>query len=149
MKVIRIIVIVFVTLWGAQPSFSAQQTVSEQPSEVELSKNGAFTSPAVEARAVSLFREIKCPICVAQSVAESDAIISKDLRKHIRREIIAGKTDQQILETLALRYGDSILLNPRIEVSTIPLWIAPWFFLILGLYVWRQSHKRQKKMPNS
>ena len=142
--IINIAVLMIITL-SSQPSFAVETSVNSNVTDMAISKNGAFASEKLEARATHLFRAIKCPICVAQSVAESDAEISKSLRNHIRKEIVAGKTDQQILDNLILRYGDSILLKPPVEASTLPLWLAPWFFLLVGFGIWRHAHNPKNK----
>lgn len=128
-------------------AFGATNIPDQNSGAAEISENGALASGLLEARAVKLFREVKCPICVSQSVAESDAEISKTLREHIRREISLGKSDGEILDEMRSRYGEAILLNPRVGVSTLPLWMAPWFFLLLGFYLWRRAHTvRSKKV---
>ena len=86
-----------------------------------------------KSRAESLYKEIRCPTCVAQAVAESDASLSKDMRRRIDALIVAGKTDEEILQTLTLSYGDDIRLRPRREGRTLPLWLAPWAILALGV----------------
>lgn len=128
------------------------QDIPQENVELEtysLTENGAFETELLEARATEIFREIKCPICTTQSVAESDAEISKSLRVHIRNEIIAGKTNDEIYDAMARSYGDAILLRPRVKASTLPLWFAPWIFVLLGFLIWRRVHIRQKKTQSS
>ncbi len=143
-----IYIIIFITLSITPPSaFGADTAQTSDVVSTAISKNGAFVSDTLEARATNLFRDIKCPICVAQSVAESDAEISKSLREHIRREIVAGKTDKDILEDLTVRYGTSILLNPPVKAATLLLWTAPWLFLLVSAFIWRHAHRRPQRTP--
>ena len=84
-----------------------------------------------EARAQTLFRELKCVVCQGQPLSESDAAIAQDMRKLIREKITAGATDAQIINYLETRYGAEIATSPPLEASTLLLWLAP-FGLLLG-----------------
>lgn len=146
----RVIIFLFmlILMSGLQPAYGQQSEKALAKTDSAFTEQGAFVSPVLEARAVKLFGEIKCPVCVAQSVAESDAEISKTLRDYIRQEIIKGQADHQILDGLSSRYGDAILLKPPFQLSTLPLWIAPWLFLFLGFFIWKRAHHvRQQSAP--
>jgi cytochrome c-type biogenesis protein CcmH len=97
---------------------------SEQPDQ-------PLADPVLEARARQLMKDARCVVCQAQSIAESDAGIASDMRKLIRVEIAAGKSDDEIRRFLADRYGDFVLFKPPFKVSTALLWAGP--FLLLGL----------------
>ena len=73
-----------------------------------------------------------CPVCKTESIEESDADFTKDLRKLVREQVAAGKTDQQVLDYMHSRYGDFILLKPPFEPSTWLLWLTPPMILVLG-----------------
>ncbi len=92
--------------------------------------------PSLEARALDLFKELRCPTCIAQSIHDSNADIAGDLRIIVREQIAQGKTNAQIRDFLVARYGDVILLRPPVKQSTIALWLGPWIiFLVGGLIV--------------
>ncbi len=88
--------------------------------------------PAQESRALDLFKELRCPTCIAQSIHDSNADIAVDLRSIVREQIAQGHSNAQIREFLVLRYGDVILLRPPVNPTTLPLWLGPWFIFIFG-----------------
>ena len=88
--------------------------------------------PKQEARAEAIGRQLRCPVCKTESIEESDADFTKDLRKLVREQVAAGKTDAQVLDYMHDRYGDFILLKPPFKPSTWLLWLAPPVILVLG-----------------
>lgn len=90
-----------------------------------------LADPALEARARKLMADVRCVVCQAQSIAESDAGIAADMRQLIRSEIAAGRSDAEIRRYLADRYGDFVLFKPPFKATTVVLWAGP--FLLLGL----------------
>jgi cytochrome c-type biogenesis protein CcmH len=91
-----------------------------------------LTDPTLEARAQSLAREIRCVVCENEPVALSSADIAVDMRAAIRARIKAGDTDAQVRRFFSDRYGDFVLLRPRLGLDTIALWGAPFVLLALG-----------------
>lgn len=89
-------------------------------------------TPDQAERAEALYSEIRCPVCTAQSVADSDATLSQDIRSRIDMMIAEGRSDETIRDTLSAVYGDDIRLRPRIEPRTWLLWAIPWIVLVLG-----------------
>jgi cytochrome c-type biogenesis protein CcmH len=88
--------------------------------------------PAQEARAEAIGRQLRCPVCKTESIEESDADFTRDLRRVVREQVAAGKTDRQVLDFMHERYGDFILLRPPFKPSTWALWLAPPALLLLG-----------------
>ena len=88
--------------------------------------------PAQEARAEAIGRQLRCPVCKTESIEESDADFTKDLRKVVREQIAAGKSDKEVLDFMHDRYGDFILLRPPFKPATWALWLAPPVILVLG-----------------
>ena len=88
--------------------------------------------PKLEARAEAIGRELRCPVCKTESIEESDADFTKDLRRVVRERVAAGDTDQQVLDFMHARYGDFILLNPPFKPYTLALWLAPPIILLFG-----------------
>ena len=78
--------------------------------------------PAQEARARRLSQELRCMVCQNQSIDDSEAPLAHDLRVLVRQRIEAGDTDQQVLNFLVARYGEFVLLRPRLEWRTLLLW---------------------------
>ena len=104
---------------------SAQVVVPDEPSD----------DPAVERRLAQLSHELRCLQCQNQTLAESPSSIAADLRREIRTQIKAGKSDQEIVAFLTQRYGDFILYRPRVKPITYLLWFGPFVLLLGGLVV--------------
>ena len=97
-----------------------------------------FDDPVLEGRYRSLIREIRCPLCLNESIAESHAPVAADLRREVRRLIGEGTSDEEIKTFLASRYGESILYRPRLSPATWALWGGPFVFLAVGgIVFWR------------
>jgi len=96
-----------------------------QPDEV-------LDDPALETRARAYSEGLRCPVCRNESIDESNASISRDLRLLMRERLVAGDSDAEALQFLVDRYGDYILLNPKVEGANIVLWLAAPIMLILA-----------------
>ncbi|WP_281981988.1 cytochrome c-type biogenesis protein [Thalassorhabdomicrobium marinisediminis] len=96
-----------------------------QPDEV-------LNDPALEARARNLSEGLRCPVCRNESIDESNADISRDLRLLLRERLVAGDTDEEAVQYLVDRYGTYILLKPRVEGANLLLWIAAPLMLIIA-----------------
>jgi cytochrome c-type biogenesis protein CcmH len=107
------------TLAAAGPSFAVR------PDEI-------LPDPRLESRARALSHELRCMVCQNQSIDDSDAPLAHDLRVLVRERLTAGDTDQQVLDFLVARYGEFVLLKPRFEWQTLPLWLAPVAILVIG-----------------
>lgn len=86
---------------------------------------------AQEARARALFTDIRCVVCQHEAIADSPAAIAGDMRKLVREQIAAGRSDQDIREDLVRRYGEYVLFTPPFRAATIVLWLGP-FLLAAG-----------------
>jgi cytochrome c-type biogenesis protein CcmH len=87
----------------------------------------------LEARARDLSRELRCMVCQNQSIDDSDAPLARDLRLLVRERLGKGDSDQQVLDYLVARYGEFVLLRPRLEWHTLLLWGLPPAALIGGM----------------
>jgi cytochrome c-type biogenesis protein CcmH len=102
-----------------------------------------LTDPALEARAQNLAREIRCVVCENEPVALSSAEIAVDMRAAIRERVKAGDSDAQVRRFFAERYGEFVLLRPRVGPDTMLLWGAPFALLLLGGgALWVMSRRR-------
>jgi cytochrome c-type biogenesis protein CcmH len=88
--------------------------------------------PQLEARARALSHELRCMVCQNQSIDDSDAPLAHDLRVLVRDRLKVGDSDQQVLDYLVARYGEFVLLKPRFEWQTMPLWLAPIAVFVIG-----------------
>jgi cytochrome c-type biogenesis protein CcmH len=106
----------------------------------------AFDDPILDARYRSLIREIRCPKCLNESIAESDAPVAADLRREVRRLIGEGASDDEVKTFLSDRYGEFVLYRPRVTPTTWALWAAPFVFLMGGgLVFWRVLATRSRQ----
>lgn len=87
--------------------------------------------PAQEARARALFEDVRCVVCQHESIADSPAGIAADMRRLVREEVAAGRTDAEIEAGLVRRYGDYVLFRPPFRMQTLILWLGP-FLVLLG-----------------
>jgi len=88
---------------------------------------------ALELRARSLSSELRCMVCQNQSIDDSEAPLARDLRLLVRERLTKGDNDQQVLDFLVARYGEFVLLRPRLEWHTLLLWGLPPAALIAGV----------------
>jgi cytochrome c-type biogenesis protein CcmH len=124
-------------------AFSAPAAYAVQPDEV-------MANPAQEARARSLSRELRCMVCQNQSIDDSEAPLARDIRLLVRERIAAGDSDRQVLDFLVARYGEFVLLKPRFEPSTLPLWLlTPLLLIGGGIALWGYNRRRSKAEPDS
>jgi cytochrome c-type biogenesis protein CcmH len=91
-----------------------------------------LADPAQEAHARALFRDVRCLVCQSQSIDESDAPLAHDLRQLVRSQVAAGRSDDQIRAFLVSRYGQFVLLTPRLSLGNAILWIGPLLVVAAG-----------------
>jgi cytochrome c-type biogenesis protein CcmH len=103
-----------------------------------------LSNPALEARARAISEELRCMVCQNESIDESEAPLAHDLRLLVRQRILAGDSDQQIINFLVARYGEFILLKPPLSWNTIALWGAPPALLLLGALMIVVVERRRK-----
>jgi len=96
----------------------------------EILKNNQMESVARE-----ISKNIRCMVCQNQSIDDSNAPLAKDLRILIRDKLKEGKNADQIYKFLTDRYGDFILLKPAFKLNTLALWLLPFLFLIIGVFI--------------
>jgi cytochrome c-type biogenesis protein CcmH len=111
----------------------ATQAFAVMPDEVLKDAN-------LEARARVISKELRCMVCQNQSIDDSDAQLAKDLRVIVRERLTAGDSDAQIFEFVEARYGEFVLLKPRLNAHTIALWVSPVLIILAGLaLIWRRK----------
>ena len=91
--------------------------------------------PALEARLKAMSQELRCLVCQNSTLADSDAPLAEDLRKEIRMQMHAGKTDAEIIDYLVARYGDFVRFRPPVNNATAILWFGPFLLLLVGGFV--------------
>jgi cytochrome c-type biogenesis protein CcmH len=99
--------------------------------------------PVAAKRAVDLAEKLRCLVCQNQSIAESNAELAGDLRRQIREQIAAGRTDDQIVQFMVDRYGDFVLYQPPLRATTVLLWAGPALLLVAGFFVLIRNVRRR------
>lgn len=96
-----------------------------QPDEI-------LDDPALEERARDLSKGLRCMVCRNESIDESNAELARDLRLLVRERLVAGDTDDEVIAYVTDRYGEFVLLRPRMDGSNLILWIAGPVMLLVG-----------------
>jgi cytochrome c-type biogenesis protein CcmH len=130
MKYILLIILVALCFGGALVAKEAQ------PNE----------DPKIEQRMKALTEQLRCLVCQNETLDASRADLAEDLRRQIREQMKAGKSDQEILAFLTQRYGDFVLYNPPLKMKTGPLWILPGILLIAGIGALYLYLKRRREL---
>lgn len=95
------------------------------PSEV-------LDDPTLEARARAISEQLRCLVCQNQSIDDSNADLAREIRVIVRERLVAGDTDEQVIQYLVDRYGEYVLLQPVVAPHTILLWSAAPIVLVIG-----------------
>jgi cytochrome c-type biogenesis protein CcmH len=99
--------------------------------------------PALEARAQAIGRELRCLVCQNQSIEDSDAPLARDLRRIVREQVAAGQSNAEVMRFVHDRYGDFVLLRPRLTAATALLWATPALALGGGALLILAMRRRQ------
>jgi cytochrome c-type biogenesis protein CcmH len=120
------------------------------PAAYAVQPDEIMADPAKELRARDLSRELRCMVCQNQSIDDSEAPLARDLRLLVRERIAAGDSDAQVIDFLVARYGEFVLLKPRVNQHTLLLWLVPPLALLGGGFaMWRYSRRRPKSGEDS
>ena len=122
--------LVVLALFGATPLYAVQ--VDEILPDAQL-----------EARARAISHDLRCMVCQNQSIDDSEAPLARDLRLLVRERIAAGDSDAQVIDFLVARYGEFVLLKPRLSPHTWLLWLLPPLALAGGGFaLWINNRRR-------
>lgn len=91
-----------------------------------------LSDPALEKRARTLSAGLRCMVCQNESIDDSNAELARDLRILVRDRLTAGDSDQDVLDYVVDRYGEFVLLKPRLNTRTVLLWGFPVVLLLIG-----------------
>jgi cytochrome c-type biogenesis protein CcmH len=90
-------------------------------------------TPELQQRYDDLSHELRCMQCQNQSIADSPVGLASDLRRDVREQLLAGKSDDEIRAAMVARYGNFILFRPPFKSGTAWVWIAPFVLLLIGV----------------
>ena len=111
---------------------------------VALSPDEILDDPILEQRARDISAELRCLVCQNQSIDDSDADLARDLRVLVRERLVAGDSDEAVRQYVVDRYGEYVLLNPRVGGHTLLLWIAAPVLLLAGLVTLVMMGRRRR-----
>ena len=97
-----------------------------------VSPDEVLSDPALESRARALSTNLRCMVCQNQSIDDSDAELARDLRVLVRERLVAGDTDEEVINYLTARYGEFVLLRPQFNLRNLILWGTPVLVLLVG-----------------
>jgi cytochrome c-type biogenesis protein CcmH len=120
---------------------SLGEAIAVNPDEV-------LDDPVLEGRARGLSKNLRCLVCQNQSIDDSDADLARDLRIIVRQRLVAGDSDEQVIQYIVDRYGDYVLLEPPVKGITYVLWFGPVILLALaggGLLI--AARRRRETAP--
>ena len=125
-----LLIFFFFLIIDIDPSFTVE------PDEI-------ISNPIYENRARDLSKGIRCLVCQNQSIDDSDSDLAKDLRRIIRKKIIQGENDNEIIQYLVDKYGNFILMKPPLYQDTYILWISPLLLMLVGITIMYFTLKRK------
>jgi cytochrome c-type biogenesis protein CcmH len=106
-----------------------------------------LTDPAQESHARALFKDVRCLVCQNESIDDSEAPLAADLRRIVREQVKAGKTDGQIKTYLTDRYGQFVLMRPAFDPGNLALWAGP--FLVVGFGLLLLLGRLRNRQPDT
>ena len=106
--------------------------------------------PVLEQRAREISKELRCVVCQNQDIDSSNAGVARDLRLLVRERLVAGDTNDEVINYIHARYGDYVLMRPPFNATTAALWLAPFILaavsLLIGWWVLSTSRKRRSSI---
>ena len=114
---------------------------SVEPAEV-------LNDPILEERARDISKDLRCLVCQNESIDDSNASLAKDLRILVRERLVAGDSDDEVLNFIVDRYGEFVLLKPRSDGFNLILWLSGPLMLLIALVISftfiKSSHKPKR-----
>lgn len=117
----------------------AAPVLAVQPDEV-------LDDPALEARAREISQKLRCPVCQGENIDESNASISRDLRLYVRERLVAGDSDDQVVDAVTDRFGEFVLFEPRATGGNLVLWLAGPIMAFIGLLMAMRVLRRRPEL---
>lgn len=97
--------------------------------------NEILPDAELEARAREISKELRCLVCRNENIDSSNAGIAKDLRVLVRERLVAGDSDVEVVDYVVDRYGEYVLLKPRMSFKNLIPWFAGPVLFLLGLFM--------------
>ena len=104
-----------------------------------------LSNSLMETRAREISKGLRCVVCQNQSIDDSDAALARDLRVLVRERLVAGDSDNEVVEYVVSRYGDFVLLKPPFKGATLVLWGGPVLFVLIAFFAGLGFYRRQRR----
>lgn len=114
---------------------------------VAVNPDEVLADTALELRAREISAELRCLVCQNQSIDDSDADLARDLRLLVRERLTEGDSNEAVMDYVVSRYGEFVLLKPRMSIRTILLWATPFLMLALGIAAMVVAARARKAQP--
>ncbi|NGN98508.1 cytochrome c-type biogenesis protein CcmH [Grimontia sp. S25] len=103
-----------------------------------------FDTPEQEEAFKKLGKELRCPKCQNNNIADSNAGLAQDLRLKVYEMLKQGKNEDEIVDYMVDRYGNFVTYNPPLTASTLILWAGPALFVVVGFTVLVMRSRKPK-----
>ena len=120
----------------------AGPVLAVQPDEI-------LDDPALEARARDLSTGLRCLVCRNENIDESNADLARDLRILVRERLVAGDSNDEVIDYLTDRFGEYVLLKPTFSGANLVLWITAPVLLLLGGGIAAVAMRRRARAPEA
>ena len=98
----------------------------------EVAPIATLGAEEIDTRTEAVSKTLRCVVCQNQSIYDSNAPLAEDMRRLVRKRVVAGDSDDQVRDYLRDRYGDYVLMSPPLQLNTILLWLGPALLVLLG-----------------
>ena len=112
-----------------------------------IDANDQLVDPRLQARFEHIAGQLRCLVCQNESIADSNVELASDLRRQVREMLVAGKSDDAILDYMTDRYGEFVRFSPPLEAKTLLIWGAPFIVLLVGVGIIVGIVRRRSRMP--
>ncbi|MEO0607612.1 MAG: DsbE family thiol:disulfide interchange protein [Pseudomonadota bacterium] len=119
-------------------------TALEPLVDATLTASEVTDPDVIAARTEAVSKTLRCVVCQNQSIYDSNAPLALDMKRLVRKRVMAGDDDDQVRSYLQYRYGDFVLMSPPLQLNTLLLWLSP-FVLVLGGGLWFLLRSRPDK----
>jgi cytochrome c-type biogenesis protein CcmH len=110
--------------------------------------NYTFADPKQEQLFYDLSKQLRCPKCQNQNIADSNSQLAQDLRRKTYELVKQGKSEQQVIDYMVARFGNFVSYDPPLTPATLFLWLGPLAFVLFGFYFLLSQIKRQNKVDS-
>lgn len=112
---------------------SAAVASAQAPGGPGSSSTGANSDSALEARTSAVAATLRCPVCQGESIQDSPSELAKQMRAVVRERLRGGDSPEEVKAYFVARYGEWILLEPKMTGLNVALYVLPVVLVAGGL----------------